>query len=297
LRRDSILNGKIYWIISELWFRILRKFSTLGNKERYLTEGLHSSDSEATQYLKSITAILRREKSLSRFRRKMAYREILEHLSYGDGLKYLKRIEELTSRDEALRLVHANLVNDAFGQPITFQYPIYGRVSATTLRYISTALEISQSTHILPTTSVVEIGCGYGGQASVINRTFGVSNYTCFDLEPVLNLIEIFLEKTNSELEVKFGTFAESLPYWDLAISNYAFSELSRELQIEYLEKVLSRSKAGYMIMNSGRTNLTGRSRGKLGIQEIREYLPGLKIHEEIPLTGPDNYVISWGNN
>jgi hypothetical protein len=50
------------------------------------------------------------------------------------------------------------------------------------------------------------------------------------------------------------------------------------------------------MIMNSGRTNETGRSKGKLSINEIREYLPDSKVKEEIPLTGPDNYVLYWQN-
>jgi hypothetical protein len=53
-------------------------------------------------------------------------------------------------------------------------------------------------------------------------------------------------------------------------------------------------SASGFMIMNSGLTNKTGRSTGKLTITEIREFLPNLKIVEEIPLTGPDNYVILW---
>jgi trans-aconitate methyltransferase len=144
-----------------------------------------------------------------------------------------------------------------------------------------------------PTTSVVEIGCGYGGQAAVLNRMFGIRDYTCFDLPPVLELIERYLVEV-SDLEIRRGDLAEKAYKWDLVISNYAFSELRRDLQIHYMENILLKSASGFMIMNSGLTNKTGRSTGKLTITEIREFLPNLRIVEETPLTGPDNYVILW---
>jgi hypothetical protein len=46
--------------------------------------------------------------------------------------------------------------------------------------------------------------------------------------------------------------------------------------------------------MNSGRSNITGRSEGKLSLNEIRNYIPNLQVKEEVPLTGPDNYIIYW---
>ena len=289
-----MLNGRFYWLFTELCLLILRKFSSLTSRKTYFTDGSHDSDSEATSYLKSIRSILNRESDLVRFRRKLTYREILEHLSFHDGLKYLERIENLASREDAFRVVSLNTANDSFGLPITFKYAKYGRINPTTLRYIATALDISREISILPAHSVVEIGCGYGGQASVINRIFGVSNYTCFDLDPVLDLVQIYLKMSNSNLEIQRGELTNPSSPWDIAISNYAFSELKRELQIDYLEKVLTKCNSGYMIMNSGGVNKTGRSKGKLSIDEIREYLPNLKVKDEIPLTGPDNYVIHW---
>jgi len=225
----------------------------------------------------------------------MAYREILEHLGYKEGKKYLQRIQTLASKEDAVELINLNKGNDLFGTPITFSYGNYGDVSPTTLRYISTALEIANHFEVLSRTSIVEIGCGYGGQAAVIGRTFGVKDYTCFDLPPVLKLIDRYLQGIDSDLTVKRGSFNQKSNSWDLAISNYAFSELSRDLQLSYLEEILSKCKSGFMIMNSGVSNKTGRSTGKLTIDEIRQFLPHLRLIEEIPLTGPDNYVIVWG--
>jgi len=82
-----------------------------------------------------------------------------------------------------------------------------------------------------------------------------------------------------------------------LVISNYAFSELPLELQKIYIEKVIRKSKRGYLIMNSGMNNFSGRSDGKLHLAELRTLLPVFEILDEIPNTGPDNYVIVWGHN
>ena len=83
---------------------------------------------------------------------------------------------------------------------------------------------------------------------------------------------------------------------WDLVISNYAFSELPKSLQLDYVEKVLTRSKRGYLIMNSGKSNISGFSKGKLTLKELEDLLPGVEILEEVPNTGPDNYVLVWGH-
>jgi hypothetical protein len=65
----------------------------------------------------------------------------------------------------------------------------------------------------------------------------------------------------------------------------------------EYINKVLAKSERGYMIMNSGLNNQTGRSDGKLTLGELKTLLPRFEILEEVPNTGPDNYVLVWGHN
>jgi len=288
-------RNRILWMITSFSFRVLRKLNLFTRRKSYFTVDENRSDSEVTPYSKSLLRILSNERRLTRFRRGRAYREILEHLGYKEGKKYLQRIQTLASKEDAVELINLNKGNDLFGTPITFSYGNYGNVSPTTLRYISTALEIANNFEVLSRTSIVEIGCGYGGQAAVIRRTFGVKDYTCFDLPPVLKLIDRYLQGIDSDLTVKRGSFNQESKSWDLAISNYAFSELSRDLQLSYLEEILSNCKSGFMIMNSGVSNETGRSTGKLTIEEIRQFLPNMRLIEEIPLTGPDNYVIIWG--
>ena len=47
--------------------------------------------------------------------------------------------------------------------------------------------------------------------------------------------------------------------------------------------------------MNSGRENLTGRSEGKITLNELKELIPNLTVLEESPKTSDDNYLVTWG--
>jgi hypothetical protein len=51
--------------------------------------------------------------------------------------------------------------------------------------------------------------------------------------------------------------FDERAAKFELAISNYAFSELPKVLQLRYITKVLSRAERLYMTMNSGTSGAT----------------------------------------
>ena len=143
---------------------------------------------------------------------------------------------------------------------------------------------------------IVEIGAGYGGQISILNSLDlnHRNEYFVFDLPNVQILIQIYLSKMKLT-KISFLNIKETKKKdFDLVISNYAFSELPIYLQEIYLEKVLMRSKNGYLIMNSGASNSTGRSKGKMNVEYIKKWIPHLEVLPEIPLTGPDNYLIIW---
>ena len=126
---------------------------------------------------------------------------------------------------------------------------------------------------------------------------FKINKYGVYDLGNAQILIQKYLTNMNKENNLNMYSLSDnSNIHWDLAISNYAFSELPAELQKEYINKVLAKSERGYMIMNSGLDNETGRGDGKLTLDELRTLLPRFEIFEEVPNTGPDNYVLVWGH-
>lgn len=255
------------------------------------------SDSQAAFYERVISKFLSKKSKLRRFRRVYDYREILEHLDYEDGKKYLDLINKTKkySVNQINQINQFNL-NDIFGSPRKFHYQNLGYISPTTLRYIYVATDIHSRFKMSQIKRIVEIGAGYGGQISILDSmdVRRINEYFVFDLPNVQTLIRQYLSyirlmKVNYlDLEVFRKT------EFDLVISNFAFSELPSELQKKYLEKVLMSSKNGYLLMNSGAHNTTGRSEGKLTIDYLKSRISQIEVHPENPLTGPDNYLIVW---
>lgn len=258
------------------------------------TQENNRSDSQTAFYEKTIKGIVSNENQQQRFRRIYNYREVLEHLDYRDGIRYLERIKNL--RPETVRIINEFRTNDCFGKPRRFLYPKIGKFSPTSLRYICIATDLYSRFNMHAIVKITEIGAGYGGQISVLN-TMDIHNkkkYLVFDLPDVQILIRKYLSNTNlasvSFLSIEQINSISS----DLVISNFAFSELPQDLQMTYLEKVLLFSKNGYLLMNSGASNSTGRSTGKLTLEYLKTRIPHLEVYPENPLTGPDNYLIVW---
>ena len=129
------------------------------------------SDSQVTFYEQQLSRLLKSKKRLSDFRRKYDYREILEHVTYTQGKSYLEQIQEYSPQNY-IELIEKNKANDLFGNPYEYQYPGVGRVSPTTLRYISTAIDIFETIRLNKESVVAEIGVGYGGQAAILERMY-----------------------------------------------------------------------------------------------------------------------------
>ena len=280
-------------ILSDLPFRAWNYFRRVALNSSPFSISQIKSDSEGTFYQKAVESILNSESNFNRFRRKYDYREILEHVDYKLGKKYFLKIAEL---DPSFKTAQLDIdKNDLIGSPRCYKYPHFNRISPTTLRYIAVALDIEKEINLKHISKVVEIGAGYGGQAVILNRFIPKLDYFIFDLPLVQKLIEKYVSSLGIQnLSLMSLENSQDTNEYDLVISNYAFSEFPKNLQVEYLEKVLLKSKNGYLIMNSGRGNSTGRSNGKLSLKELSDRLPGLLVKEEIPLTGPDNYVIYW---
>jgi putative sugar O-methyltransferase len=253
------------------------------------------SDSQVTFYERSVNNIIAEDAKFQIFRRFYDYREILEHVDYNLGMKYLNKINEL--EPGILLDISKFKKNDEVGSPRKYTYPGIGEISPTTLRYISVAVELRKEFGQGSLGSVVEIGAGYGGQLSILSSLQYFSDYTIYDLPQVQSLIRKYLT-FQSVQNVAFPEVVTSpTKKFDLVISNYAFSELPREVQIPYLEKILINSRRGYLIMNSGLENKSGRSKGKITVKEIQDRIPQIKIMAENPSTGPDNYVLVWSDS
>lgn len=224
------------------------------------------------------------------FKQDNNYNFVLEHTDQNVGLGYINYIKntkiDLSNLDKFKE-------NDEQGSPIKYMYEQpFGLISATTLRYIKVLSEIEMIFGSLNGKKIVEIGVGYGGQSKMIMDYFNIAEYNYVDLPEVLNLTQKYLKKYNYE-NINFYGY-ENLPdtEYDFIISNYAFTECNRDIQNIYLDKIINKSKMGYITGNYIGQYFNVDTMSKYEIQE--KINKKSSFIEEVPLTHQNNYILIW---
>lgn len=124
-----------------------------------------------------------------------------------------------------------------------------------------------------------------------MDKFLKTNKFYLFDLHIVNQLSEKYIEHflLNSSYEVStINQFNENINF-DLVISTYGFSELTKETQLTYIDKILKIRKRGYLLMNNTSTYKN------LSIEDLKEYLPPFKI-KEAPDVLSDTCVLIWGH-
>jgi putative sugar O-methyltransferase len=227
------------------------------------------------------------------FKRIPAYNHILEHTSKEQGEEYLKQIQHQFGENQ---LIWDDLLyNDTFGNPTRSTFVINNKqvkISPSTLRYIHYGIEFLKfvkSTNIT-TPNIIEIGGGYGGQSFIISKLapmFGVDikAYVILDLSQPKALITKYLHKIKAPEFIKAYTLDDvsvTQNKNNVLISNYAFAEFHPTIRQLYIDNVLQKTQAGYMVWNSP--------------DDFDPFFKTMKIEtsEEIPLTFHFNKIIKY---
>jgi hypothetical protein len=177
---------------------------------------------------------------------------------------------------------------DSLGQPWTFDYPVFGRFSPFTLRYVSILGQMLDLVGPFDNKKIVEIGGGYGGQCIAIRTVCRPQSYTIVDL-PETNLLQRrFLGQLGHNDVV--CTSEPPDQDWDIVISNWALTECARATQEDYVKRVLTRAQAGFMYWSHIGV-------GGMEDKEMAANFPGAEILAEDPLTLEGNSLIVWGHN
>jgi putative sugar O-methyltransferase len=206
---------------------------------------------DISQYLQSCKYAAENESFFNSFKKDGRYRQILEHVSKEEAEQYINELTVPIS--DVLKYIDKIKENDLYGSPDIFEFGELGKISPTTIRYIKNTFDIIDYFDCNNIKNIVEIGGGYGGLCKTISSIIDFENYIIFDLEEVNLLVEKYISKfSNISDKVKTFTLQEldEIDGIDLLISNYAFSELSLDIQDEYYEKVIKNSKYIYMIFN-----------------------------------------------
>jgi putative sugar O-methyltransferase len=223
------------------------------------------------------------------FRRNPVYNKILEHVSCEQGQEYLNEIKKTP---DILNKFEIYKKNDEIGNPITCEYPEFGNISPTTLRYVKVLCDLKNIFDTLDNLNICEIGVGYGGQCRIINSFFTPSSYRLVDIKPALMLAQKFLDNFIIPSTLSYKTMNELAPKkYDLIISNYSFTELPRAFQDAYLNKVILNSKRGYIDYNE----ITPPEFKSYKKNDLLKIIPGARIIDKTPCFDHDNCIIAWG--
>ena len=200
----------------------------------------------AIPYLNVCTNAAYSDEFFKNFKNHPAYRHVLEHVSEDEGQKYLDEIKiDYTDKLSEIK------ENDLLGNPVTFTYDKVGTISSTTLRYLKNTSDIITKFGN-SFDSIVEIGGGYGGLCKVMSSFIKFEQYLLLDLEECNLLSRKYLSNFDlPTLSHRSEEIDEIEDNFDLLISNYAFSECHKHVQLDYIERFIKRSKNFYIMHNN----------------------------------------------
>lgn len=225
-----------------------------------------------------------------KFRSSKVMYEALDHVSIEQGNAYISEILKYSTWSEKFTKVLVEI--DKVGKPRKFRFRPYGTFSPTLLRYLKVYIDLEKTFGPLKNLNIVEIGIGFGGQASLIGLLDKPLSYTFYDIPPVLELAQKFTNELGVPGNFIFTDGRDpkaSNP--DLVISNYAFSELNRDVQDRYLKNVVLPSPRGYITWN----HLSAETLGGHSLAELIRLIPNSQIHPDRPNFLDSNAIIVWG--
>jgi hypothetical protein len=191
----------------------------------------------------------------SSFKSNKSYNEILEHTSIELGKLYLKNIKE--NFPEYIDYIDQFKLNDTLGHSgISDTFLLTENISPSTLRYIKVASDIYNIFYKnkkidLNNKTIIEIGCGYGGQCFILSQIFDFKDYFIVDIPEAQSLTQKYLNKLNTRCHIiSIKDLPKISRQYDLVISNYAYSELDIEFQDFYYDNIITKSLHGYFTLN-----------------------------------------------
>lgn len=286
--REALTHYGISGLVEEI--RLRKAIWSLDAKSIKRKVELPTSITDRPEYLEICELAAENEYVLANFKRCRDYRLVLEHVSRYQGEQYLNYI----INDEAIIKNVIDVSKREVGNPFLFEYPQLGRVSPTQIRYAKILKDLITIFDMSKVKSIAEVGVGNGGQAAQIINFLDINSYELIDLPEVLELTRKTIAPYIGTTELGFTSAFDNREFSpDLFISNYAFSELTKSVQLKYIQEVVKNSRNGYILYN----HIHKDSTNSLSVFEFQKLIPNSIIESETPNTFKDNYLIVWGEN
>lgn len=142
---------------------------------------------------------------------------------------------------------------------------------------------------------IAEIGGGLGSQCFMLSKMTQFTEYYIFDVPEVNVLVDKVLDELGIENAASVNILNYDSKYAiDLLLSNYAFSECGKRMQMEYFSKVIVHADRGYFIYKHSGKN--GEGDNPMSANQFFALLKEKGMHPRMSKdpTVPDKYLISW---
>jgi hypothetical protein len=243
------------WTITGDWLEVKEQPSS--------TESISSGDASVSGTMDwplACAALVSGQWTSHDFRKTHAVRQVVETVGPVDGRHYANYIKHIAPD---YLTDHRVAAIDAWGDPIRWPGILLGTPQAfspTTLRYLAHALWLNKKGFVKEGGTVVEIGVGFGGLAAM-NALVSKATTLMVDLEPVAKAAMRQMHDLGFSHHVAIHD--GKIHHSDFCvISNYAFTELSSELQDAYVDKFIRHADRGVILSNAAvfAQNIQGRN-------------------------------------
>ena len=214
--------------------------------------GWEAEDQIAEEYLAACVEAVESDEAFRKFKSNPKYTTILEHVLKEQGANYLSMAADMSEKD-LFDNIEKFKENDSVGEPNLQLYTDVGWISPTTARYIKNTFEIAFLVGDIPLKRIVEVGGGYGGLCKVISSVCEFDEYILIDLPEVSALQRKYIDQfpdIKDKVKCIPCTEYEEIKDIDLFISNYALSECSLPVQMDYYDKLVANANFAYIIYN-----------------------------------------------
>ena len=209
------------------------------------------------------------------FKRDEAYIDVVQTVSYEIGNEYLSYI--IKNYPQLESCLTSFLDNDQIGNPELYSYSPYGFFSPTTIRYIKVAGDLIFKFGDLSQMHILEIGGGYGGQCFILKKCTNFASYTLIDIPQANALTKKYLKELKVQ-NINIFDYKSQLPTnrFDLVISNFAFTECDRNLQLKYINELFKSSSRGYI---TGTITEENRIQNEIKFLSFNEFVQTMNKH------------------
>lgn len=196
------------------------------------------------------------------FKNNNTYNSILEHVSKEQGQDYMNIIQNEFPEIGLDNIIAYCNINDLYGYPkleIINSYNTTILCSPTSVRYIYHSLLILNYYKSSGCSNMCEVGCGYGGLFLAINffskiLNVSIDNYHMVDLPAIGTLISNYMKINEHNIYINYNihnayNYGSDITSDNLFfISNYCFTEIDYSHRIQYMNTLINKTNAGFII-------------------------------------------------